>query len=74
METFNKETREKNIAVKAIYPFRSTGCSLNIVFCEIFKIYSGLWPLSVSVSVHNGRSNNSAGAADIPEIRKITTF
>ena len=47
METFNKETREKNMAVKAIYPFRSTGCSLNIVFCEIFKIYSGLWLLSM---------------------------
>ena len=25
-----------------------TGCSLNIVFFEDFKIYSGLWPLSVS--------------------------
>ena len=43
------------------------------VFFEDFKIYSGLWPLSVSVSVHNGRSNTSA-AAELAEFRKITTF
>ena len=27
---------------------KDTGCSLNIVFFEDFKIYSELWPLSVS--------------------------
>ena len=47
------------------------------VFFEDFKIYSGLWPLSVSlrvsVCVHNGRSNTSA-AAELAEFRKITTF
>ena len=45
METFNKETREKNIAVKAIYPFRSTGCSLNIVF---FPLNVMIFPNSAS--------------------------
>ena len=31
-----------------VYAKLYTGCSLNIVFFEDFKIYSGLWPLSVS--------------------------
>ena len=54
---------------------------------EDFKIYSGLWPLLVSLgvsvctvaevdnlTVHNGRSNTSAKAAELAEFRKITTF
>ena len=52
---------------------RHTGCSLDIMFFEDFKLYSGLWPLSVSVCVHYGRSNTSA-AAELAEVRKITTF
>ena len=48
--------------------------TLNIVFFfEDFKIYSVLWPLSVSVFVHNGRSKTVA-AAEMLEFKKITTF
>ena len=37
---------------------------------------SGLsrFPLGVSERVHNARSNTSAAAAELPELRKITTF
>ena len=58
----------------------NTGCSLNIVFFENFKIYFGLWPLFVFPRcVHfilgplNDRKNTSA-AAELAELRKITTF
>ena len=50
-----------------------------IKYCvfEYSKIYSGLWPLSVSptvsVCVHNGSSNTST-AAELAEFRKITTI
>ena len=46
------------------------------VFSKVFKIYSALWPLSVSLGVmcvHNGRSNISA-AAELSEFRKISTL
>ena len=45
-----------------------------LCFFEDFKIYPGLWPISVSVSVHNGRSNTNAAEAELAEFRKITTF
>jgi len=42
----------------------AAGCLLSIVFSRRFKIYSGLWPLSVfpsvSVCVQNDRSNTSS--------------
>ena len=33
------------------------GCTLNIVFFDNFKIYSGLWPLSVFQRCVHGRHN-----------------
>ena len=56
-----------------------TGCSLNIVFFrrffkDIFRTLASLSFPSVSVSVHNGRSNTSAAAAELAEFRKIATF
>ena len=55
-----------------------TGCSLNIVFFPsffyIFRTLASLGFTSVLVSVHNGRSNTSAAAAELAELRKITTL
>ena len=54
-----------------------TGCSLNIVFFEGFKIYSGLWPLSVfprCQCVYTMAGQIPALAAELAEFRKITTF
>ena len=54
----------------------ATGCSLNIVFFQrfwnLFRTLASLGFPSVSVSVHNGRSNTSA-ASELAEFRKITT-
>ena len=64
--------RAKEAWQSKVYATCHTGCSLNIVFLD-FKIYSGLRPLgfpSVSMSVHNGRSNTSAAAAELAEFRK----
>ena len=48
-----------------------------LCFFKDFKIFSVLWPLSVSprclYTTHNGRSNTGA-AAELAEFRKSTTF
>ena len=64
--------------MNTLYP-ESPNYRVLIKYCvyEDFKIYSGLWPLSVSpsvsVCVHNGRENTSP-TAELAEFRKITTF
>ena len=55
-----------------------TECSLNIVFFRKIKIYSGLWPLSVFPRcVHwtwSIKWLHQSAAAELAELRKITTF
>ena len=43
-------------------------------FEDIFWTLASRGFPSESVSVHNGRSNTSAAAAELAELRKITTF
>ena len=54
---------------------------VHYVLCFFFEDFEDIfWTLasrgfpSESVSVHNGRSNTSAAAAELAEFRKITTF
>ena len=45
----DEQERSRSPKPKKIYTYLvDTGCSLNIVFFEDFKIYSGLRPFSVS--------------------------
>ena len=55
----------------------NTGCSLNIVgFFANFKIYSGLWPLSVFPPAWTTKwqVEHQSASAKMAEFRKITTF
>ena len=54
---------------------------VHYILCFFFEDFEDIfWTLasrgfpSESVSVHNGRSNTSAAAAELAEFRKITTF
>ena len=76
-DTWHNYTHLYGWAKKVLTIWFDTGCSLNIVFLEDFKIFRTLAFLcfpSVSVCVHTlGRKNTSA-AAELAEFRRITKF